>query len=104
MTIMKRVILMACLLVGMASASAQSYKVSGNVYSKATTERVTAKNDSTMYKYEVKGIKYTIHLSKNGRAYIIRTSKKGNTYKQYLGEEVSRDICKRMGRTYVEKK
>lgn len=104
MNIVKKIIFMACLLVGMVSANAQSYKVSGNVYSKATTERVTAKNDSTRYKYEVKGLKYTIHLSKNGRAYIIRTSKNGNTYKQYLGEEISRDICKRMGRTYAEKK
>jgi hypothetical protein len=43
-------------------------------------------------------------LSVNGRAYVIRVSQKsGNEYKYYLGENISRDICEKMGVEYKEK-
>ena len=51
------------------------------------------------------GTKYPIIMGKTGSCYIIRTSKKtGKEYRQYLGEEISRDICTKMGREYKAKK
>lgn len=48
---------------------------------------------------------YPIYLSVNGRAYIVRVSKKTDKeYKKYLGEEISRQICKELGREYMELK
>ena len=48
---------------------------------------------------------YPIYLSVKGRAYIVRVSKKTDKeYKKYLGEEISRQICKELGREYIELK
>lgn len=52
-----------------------------------------------------KANEYRIYLSKNGRAFIIRTSQRtGKEYKYYLGEEISKSVCKELGLTYVELK
>lgn len=48
---------------------------------------------------------YPIYLSVNGRAYIKRVSAKTDKeYKKYLGEEISRQICKELGKEYIEPK
>lgn len=48
------------------------------------------------------GKSYPIFLSKNGRAFVKKVSKKtGKTYNNYLSEELSREICKKLNRTYV---
>jgi hypothetical protein len=40
-------------------------------------------------------------MGPSGSCYIKKISKKsGNEYKQYLGEEVSKDICKQLGVEY----
>lgn len=83
--------------------NAQVNKV-GNVYSAPTKTEQTSQKTEFQYK-DTDGKTYPIYLSKNGRAYIIRTSQKsGNEYRKYLGEEISRDICKQLGVQYVEKK
>ena len=40
----------------------------------------------TEYKYQEGGKTYSIYLSRNGRAYIVKVSKKGKEYKKYLPE------------------
>jgi hypothetical protein len=62
------------------------------------------KEIQTEFTYTIKGIVYPIFISKNGACYIKRISKKtGKEYKQYLGEEISREICKEIGIEYKKK-
>lgn len=39
-----------------------------------------------------KGEEYPVYMSNQGSSFIIRTSKRGENYKAYLGEEVSEQI------------
>lgn len=69
------------------------------VYQKDTTEI------KTEFTYTIKDITYPIFVSKTGSCYIKRISKKtGNIYKQYLGEEISKEICKELNIDYKVKK
>lgn len=105
---MKRIVI--CILMMLATATAwsqQSFTTQGNTYKPTQSVRsITAAKDTvTPYTYEVSGTKYPIIMGKTGSCYIIRTSKKtGKEYRQYLGEEISRDICSKMGREYKAKK
>ena len=82
-----------------------TFVVKGNMYSKVVQSKQKSEPTQTPYVYQVGGQELPILLSANGRAYVIRISQKtGNEYKYYLGEEISRDICKKMGVEYVEKK
>lgn len=105
---MKRIVI--CILMMLATATAwsqQSFTTQGNTYKPTQSVRSTtaAKDTVTPYTYEVSGTKYPIIMGKTGSCYIIRTSKKtGKEYRQYLGEEISRDICTKMGREYKAKK
>lgn len=80
---MRKLILIAALCLTMTTA-AQKVERKGNNF--VQVKSVSAGKDSlTIYTYEVSGKKYPIHLSKNGKAFIIRVSKKtGKEYKQYL--------------------
>lgn len=90
--------------------SQSAFTTDGNNYksTKSVTRNLSQKDSTvsaTPYTYEVKGVKYPIHIGKTGSCYIVRTSKKtGKEYRQYLGEEISRDICRKMGREYKAKK
>lgn len=90
--------------------SQKSFTTDGNTYrpTQVVTKNVPQKDSTvsaTPYTYEVKGVKYPIHIGKTGFCYIVRTSKKtGKEYRRYLGEEISRDICIKMGRVYKAKK
>lgn len=109
---MKRMIF--CILMMLATTatawSQKSFTTDGNTYrpTQAVTKNVPQKDgtmSATPYNYEIKGVKYPIHIGKTGSCYIVRTSKKsGKEYRQYLGEEISRDICAKMGRQYTAKK
>lgn len=63
----------------------------------------TSKDTQTKFTYEIKDTKYPIFITKNGRCYIMRTSKNGNDYKMYLSEDIARQICKELGVEYKEK-
>lgn len=90
---MKRLFIMVALacMVG-ATSFAQGVQRQGNTFvqvEKPKSDKVTLKNDKkTEYTYKAKdGNVYPIYLSKNGKAFIIRISKKtGREYKQYLPE------------------
>lgn len=72
---------------------------------KAQSTRVKQQLRLTPYKWEdSKGQKYPIYMGPSGACFIIRiSSKTGNEYRQYLGEEISRDICLKMGVEYAPK-
>ena len=81
--------------------NAQSYTRSNNNFTQVTT---TTSDIKTEYTYTIKGVVYSIYITKNGRCYIIRTSKNGKDYKQYLEEDIARQICNELGITYKESK
>ena len=106
---MKRISLFLCLLLAATVAMGQtrSFTTNGNNYKAVQSDRSTAASQDTVtpYTYEVSGTQYPIHIGKTGACYIVRVSKKsGKEYRQYLGEEISRDICRKMGRVYKAKK
>ena len=106
---MKRISLFLCLMLAatVAMGQAKSYTTNGTTYKAVQSDRSTSAVQDTVtpYTYEVSGTQYHIHIGKTGACYIVRVSKKsGKEYRQYLGEEISRDICAKMGRTYTAKK
>ena len=109
---MKRIVIIIGAMIAAMFATAQAqdnkktFTVEGNTYHAVKAQRTSGKQDTTVttYTYEVKGTEYPIVLSKNGSAFVGRTSKKtGKYYRQYLGEEISRDICQKLGREYKGK-
>lgn len=95
------------LIATMSSAAAQeTYKVQGTTYTAVITSKgrdVRANAEQTAYTWQdTKGRTYPIWIARTGSCFVIRVSgKTGNEYRQYLGKEVSADICKRMGRAYT---
>ena len=85
---MKKLLLLVALVMLMgAPIFAQDVKRNGNTFEQVQSDKVTLKNDTkTKYTYKAKdGKEYPIYLSRNGKAFIVRVSKKsGREYKQYL--------------------
>ena len=80
----------------------QEVKREGNNFTQV--QSVAKSTDTqTIYTYTIKDTTYPIWITKNGRCYIIRTSKNGKEYKQYLPEEVSKAVCAELGVEYIEK-
>ena len=89
-----------------ATISAQSYTRSGNTYISSTGERTRANNviETTFKVKESDGKEYVIYCSKStGACFIEKVSRNGNEYKKYLGEEISREICKEINVDYKPK-
>ena len=61
--------------------------------------RIKADTLITKYKYETRDASYPIIMNKStGSCYVWRKSKKtGKMYRSYVGEEISRTICKELG-------
>lgn len=52
-----------------------------------------------------KGEVYPIYISPTGSCFVIRISNRtGKEYKQYLGKEISQEICKELGVEYKNNK
>ena len=85
---MKKLFITIVLAMVVGTINAQSVKLQGKTFveQKDTTFRNTG--TKTEFSYRCKdGKEYPIYLSKNGKAYIVRVSKKtGRQYKQYLPE------------------
>lgn len=81
-----------------------TFKKEGNTYS-STSKKVTPVEKETGFTWEdSKGNYYPIYMSSTGSCYIKRISNKtGKEYKQYLGKEVSADICNQLGVEYTPK-
>lgn len=103
---MKKILLILMMLTLSATISAQSYTRSGNTYISSTGERTRANNviETTFKVKENDGKEYVIYCSKStGACFIKKVSRNGNEYKKYLGEEVSREICKEINIDYKSK-
>jgi hypothetical protein len=100
--------LLAFVLISTIAGVAQSstkvdYLREGKTFVQAQTS--TSSNDTqTEYTWKDKqGVEYPIFITKNGRCYVNRISKKGNTYKYYLPKELCLEICAELGVEYKEK-
>lgn len=84
---------------------AQSFKKEGNVY--VQVKKASSKSEpkkTGKYYRDSKGDNYPIYVSGTGSCFIIKVSKKtGNEYRQYLGKDISADICKELGIEYKPK-
>ena len=100
-TIITSIFLLFC---AFTTVFAQDYTQNGTTF---VENKQKAKSSSIETKYtweDAKGIKYPIHLSKNGRAFIKVTSKKtGNQYNKYLDEEISKKLCAEYNIKYTPK-
>ena len=96
------------IIVALAAFSISSYSqdVVRNGKTFEQVKKSSAKSEEkTGFTYkDSKGNTYDIYIGKSGACYIEKTSKKtGNKYKQYLGEEISRQVCQSLGREYTAK-
>lgn len=90
-----------------ATTSAQNYTRSGNTFISSTGE-LKAKQEPTKTKFtwkDSKGKEYPIYISKNGSCFVIKVSAKtGKEYRNYLGTEISSQICKELNIKYKKSK
>lgn len=88
--------------VGVSLAFGQdNYKREGNSFTQVATLK-SSTDVQTVYTYQIKDIVYPIWITQKGRCYIVRTSKNGNQYKQYLEKDICLQICKELGIEYQE--
>lgn len=87
------------------SISAQSFTRSGNTFVSTTTTRTKSEPKKTQFTYKQGDKSYPIYIGSTGSCFILKTSgKTGKEYRSYLGEEMSRTICKELGVEYKPKK
>ena len=102
---MRKLILFMLLIIASVNvAQAQNHQRQGNTY-KTVSGATASKETRTNFIWETsKGEQYNIYVGPTGSCYIKRTSSKtGKEYKQYLGEDVSKDVCKSLGIEYKSK-
>lgn len=105
---MKKFILFIIMMLSMSmTTNAQNYIRSGNTF-EVKSSKSSSKNTSVKTKFtwkDSKGKTYQINVSSSGATFVIKTSSKtGKEYKQYLGPEISKEICKELGINYTSKK
>ena len=98
-------LLLLVLTIGLA-ANAQTYTRSGNTFVSSTGERIKAEPVKTKFTWkDSKGKEYPIYISKSGSCFVIKvTAKTGKEYRNYLGPEISEQICKELNVEYKGKK
>lgn len=103
---MRKLFLIAMLIIASVSASyAQNYTKDGKTYKSEKTIKQSSEKETGFTWEDSKGIQYPIYMGPSGSCYIKKISKKsGNEYKQYLGAEISADICKQLGVEYKSTK
>lgn len=86
----------------------KTFVKSGNTYTNSSTGREKSNSQPVATEFtwkDSKGVEYPIYISSTGSCYVIKISKKTNKeYKHYLGPEISKDICDRLGIEYKGKK
>lgn len=84
---------------------AQSFVVKGKQFVATSQSNEGHGYTKTEYVWTVDKKDYPIYISnKTGSCFIFKTSKNtGKEYRQYLGAEVSKEVCKRMKREYKPK-
>jgi hypothetical protein len=83
---MKKIVLMLCMLLLGGTLAAQEVIRKGNTFEQVSKKKSKETYKLTPYTYvAADGTKYPIYLSRNGKYFIIRKSKKtGKEYRQYL--------------------
>lgn len=84
----------------------KSFKCENNTYSSTGRVKSNSTAINTGFNWtDSKGNSYSIYMSASGSCYIIKISKtKNKEYRDYLGPEISQDICKKLGKEYKAKK
>ena len=103
----KRLLTLLLLVLAMGlAANAQTYTRSGNTFISSKGERVKTEPVKTKFIWKDNKVKeYPIYISSNGSCFIIKVSAKtGKEYKNYLGPEISKQICKELNINYKSKK
>lgn len=95
----KTLFIIMLILAGFHTCNAQQVKREGNTFVQSSQ---IVKSEQTKYTWkDSKGNEYPIYIAKSGSCYVVRVSKKsGKEYKQYLGKEISAEICREMKREY----
>lgn len=97
------IILSALMLISIIAQAQTSAKVEFNDSEKKVSV-VMEKHEITAipWTYVAKdGKEYPIYITENGSCFIIRTSKKsGKEYRQYLGVETSKELCRKLNIEY----
>lgn len=103
---MKKLLIMLVLLCVGLTSNAQTYTRSGNTFISSKGERVKTEPVKTKFTWKnSKGNEYPVYISSKGSCFVIRVSSKtGKEYKNYLGPEISEQICKELDVKYKGKK
>lgn len=98
-------ILLLVLTMGLA-ANAQTYTRNGNTFTSTKSVKAKAEPVKTKFTWKnSKGKEYPVYISDKGSCFVIKTSSKtGKEYKNYLGPEISQQICKELNIKYNGKK
>ena len=89
------------------NANAQNYTREGNTYISSTGERAKTNNaiETTFKVKESDGKEYVVYCSSStGSCYIKKISKNNKEYRKYLGEEISKEVCKEIKVEYKPRK
>ena len=99
-------IILFIICISMIANADNKYKCVNNTYSSTGRVNNSSAPISTGFTWsDSKRNKYPIYISNSGSCYVIKTSKKtGKEYKNYLGPEISQDICSKLGKIYKGKK
>ena len=106
---MKQIILILIMMLSMSlTTNAQNYVRSGNTFTAKSYSKSSSKSGSIKTKFtwkDSKGKTYAIQVSSSGATFVIKTSSKtGKEYKNYLGPEISKEVCRELGIKYNSKK
>lgn len=106
MILIKRLLTLLLILTMGLAANAQTYTRSGNTFISSTGERVKAEPVKTKFTWkDSKGNEYPVYISNSGSCFVIKVSAKtGKEYRNYLGPEISQQICKELNIEYKSKK
>lgn len=98
-------LLLLVLTMGLA-ANAQTYTRNGNTFTSAKSVKAKAEPVKTKFTWkDSKGKEYPVYISSKGSCFVIKVSTKtGKEYKNYLGPEISQQICKELNIKYNGKK
>ena len=100
---MKKLLSFVLMVLLSVASFAQKFNAETKTFSKENTVKTSA--TMTEYSWEESDSIYPIYVTKNGRTYINKVSKKsGKVYKKYLPEDVSRQLCEVLNIIYVEPK
>ena len=99
-------LLVALMTIGATSCNAQSYTRNGNTFISSTGERSKSEPIKTKFTWkDSKGNEYPVYISSTGSCFVIKTSSKtGKEYRNYLGPDISMQICKELGIEYKSKR